>query len=149
MNRKTIVLLIAAVALLAPTLLFAQDELTLESLRDRLVDLEARIVNLEALFADPWSPNAINTDDGICQNPLHAQDERSNFIKMEIRQETADAYRSAYGVSINPDDVYLSSISFGVSSNHVYLEYTSRDDKRRVVEKWAHCEFLGHSKWRR
>lgn len=41
--------------------------------------------------------------------------------------------------------VYLSSISFATHTNHVYLEYTRGE--KRVVEKWAHCQFSGHSEW--
>ncbi len=65
---------------------------------------------------------------------------------MEIRQETADAYRAQYGTSIDPGgEVYLSSISFEVDTSNIYIQYTTND--RTVVEKWAHCEFLGHSEW--
>ena len=46
---------------------------------------------------------------------------------------------------IDPTDVYLRSISFEVDSSNVYLKYEK--DGSIVVEKWAHCEFLGHSEW--
>ena len=158
MTRKRItILLITLIAILAPTLLFAQDELTLESLNARLQALEAKMENLtpglgervqaiETLLADPWSPDVIYKDDGICQSPLHAIESRySSIMTGELHQETADAYRNSYGVSIDPSDVYIQSISFGVGSNAVYLEYLVND--RKVVEKWAHCEYLGHSEW--
>ena len=62
-----------------------------------------------------------------------------------IHQETADAYRAENGVSIDPADVDLISISFSVNSSEIYLEYIL--SKRKVVETWAHCEYLGHSEW--
>lgn len=123
----------------------AQEELTLESLRDRLVEFEARLVKLEALFTDPWLPDVIYTDDGICHNPLHSSHRYASRIQGHLHQETADAFRSTYGVSIDPSDAELSSISFGVDSSHVYLEFSISG--QIVVEKWAHCEFLGHSEW--
>ena len=155
MTRKTFLISIATIAILIPTILFAQDsELTLQSLSDRLdnftaaiTDLTGRTEALEALIAGPWSPGIIYTDDGICQSPLHAPpNEYADLLGGHLRQETADAYRTEYGTSIDPDDAYLHSISFGVVSDHVYLEYTIND--RKVVEKWAHCEFLGHSEWK-
>lgn len=157
MKRRIIILIVVACAVLVPSFIFAQGDLSLEGLNDRLEALEEKMTNLtpglaervqalESLFTDPWSPEVVYTDDGVCQNPLHSKQQYGRSIRGEIRQETADAYRAAYGVSIDPDDdVYLSGISFGVDSNHVYLEYI-RDD-RFVVEQWAHCEFLGHSEW--
>ena len=144
MRRALIIIVL--LALLIPGVLVAQGELTLEGLAEKLAALEVRLGALEAMFADPWSPNVIYMDDGVCQNPLHSKREWGEFIRMEIRQETADAYRTQYGTSIDPGgEVYLSSISFDVDSSNVYLQYTTND--RTVVEKWAHCEFLGHSEW--
>ena len=156
-RKRTTILLIAVITILVPSILFAQGDITLESLNARLDALEATMENvtpglakrveaIEALLADPWSPDTIYRDDGVCQSPLHTAARYSRSIRGQIRQETADAYRTTYGVSIDPDDdVYLSSISFAVGSSHVYLEYTK--DERKVVEKWSHCEFLGHSEW--
>ncbi|MCY3709176.1 MAG: hypothetical protein OXG26_09785 [Caldilineaceae bacterium] len=143
---KQTLVIIGLLALLIPGVLLAQEELTLDGLADQLTALENRLGALEAMFADPWSPNVIHMDDGVCQNPLHSKSERGDFIQMEMRQETADAYRTQYGTSIDPSlHVYLSSISFDVDSSNVYIQYTTND--RTVVEKWAHCEFLGHSEW--
>ena len=149
---KHFIIGIVALALFVPAgALLAQDELTLEglaetvaTLTETVAGLSARVATIESVFADPWSPEVIYTDDGVCQSPLHARF-RYGGIKEEIHQETADAYRISFGASIDPDDVDFRSISFGVGSNHVYLEYTK--DSRKVVEKWAHCEFLGHSEW--
>ena len=146
---KHFIIGIVALALFVPAgALLAQDELTLEglaeavaTLTETVTGLSARVDTIEGVFADPWSPEVIYTDDGVCLNPLHSRS-RYGGITADITQETADAYRSSFGVSIDPTSVYLQSISFGVGSNHVYLEYTK--DGRRVVEKWAHCDFLGH-----
>ena len=137
--------LLALIAASAAGIASAQGELTLESLALRLESLGERVENLEALYADPWSPGVLYTDDGICQNPLHLKGRYSSAIGGEIHQETADSYRKTYGVSIDPSDVYLQSISFGVGSNHVYFGYGIGD--KIVVERWAHCDFLGHSEW--
>ena len=137
---KRTLIIIVLLALFIPGALLAQDELTLEDLVEQLGALEVRLESLEAMFADPWSPNIIYVDDGVCQSPLHSKREWGEFIRMEIRQETADAYRTQYGTSIDPSgDVYLSSISFDVDTSNVYIQYTTND--RTVVEKWAHCEF--------
>ena len=151
---KHFIIGIVVLALFVPAgALLAQDELTLEGLAETVAKLtetvtglSARMDTIEGVFADPWSPEVIYTDDGVCQNPLHAIESRySSIMTGNLNQETADAYRSSYGVSIDPTDVYLQSISFGVDSSHVYLEYAK--DSRKVVEKWEHCEFLGHSEW--
>ena len=144
---KRTLFFIGLLVLLIPGALLAQEELTLEGLADQLTALEDRLGTLEAIFADPWSPDLIYMDDGVCQNPLHSKRERGDFIQMEIRQETADAYRTQYGTSIDPSgDVYLSSISFDVDSSDIYIQYTTND--RTVMERWAHCEFLDHSEWK-
>ncbi len=136
---------IAMFALL-PAVLLAQDELTLESLTETVAGLTERIEVIEGLVADPWSPEIVYTDDGICQNSLHARGEWVSMMKMGVHQETADAYRVKYGTSIDPSsDVWLLSISFSVETNDVYLEYVK--DGHKVVEQWAHCEFVGHSEW--
>ena len=156
-HKRAAILVITLISILAPTLLFAQSELTLESLNARIEALEATMKNitpglgervqaLEALLAEPWSPDVVYKNDGVCQSPLHAPLQYSKYLHGQIHQETADAYRSAYGVSINPiGSALLSNIYFEVDSSNVYLEYTT--DYRKVIEKWAHCEFLGHSKW--
>ena len=139
-----IVILVAFLLATLAGIAIAQDEeITLEGLTEQLASLVARVDAIENMFADPWSPEVIYTDDGICQSPLHTSD--SFILRGELRQETADAYRTAYGVSINPTDVYLRSISFEVGSSSAYLKYEK--DGSTVVEKWAHCEFLGHSEW--
>ncbi len=147
MKHKTIILIVIASAILAPTLLFAQDELSLESLNTHLQELTQRVQQIESLLADPWSPEVIYYDEGVCQNPLHTSESRYG-ISGHIRQETADAFRTTFGVSIDPgDDIYLSSISFEVDSSYVYLEYTHSSYDSKVVEKWMHCEFISHSEW--
>ncbi len=142
---KRTLIIIAVLALLVPGALLAQDELTLEGLAETVAGLVERIEAVEELFADPWSPEIVYTDDGICQSPLHDRGRYSSSIGAEIRQETADAYRVQYGASIDPADVSLSSIFFATHTNHVYLEY--RKSEKRVVETWAHCQFLSHSEW--
>ena len=149
---KQKLLIIALLALLVPGALLAQDELTLDDLVNIIKKLETRLVKIESLLADPWSPDVIYKDDGICQSPLHTPFERSAFssgslmLNDRIHQETADAYRADFGVSVDPNDAQLSGISFGVGSSHVYLEYDISG--KTVVEKWEHCEYMGHSEWR-
>lgn len=147
---KRFLIIIVVLALLVPGALWAQEEgVTLESLSDRLADFEDRLARVEALFADPWSPDVIYTDDGTCQSPVHTE-EGSGWqyhFDAEVHQATADAYRAQYGVSIAPNDVYLSNIAFNVDSSHVYLRFGKRGTGRSVVETWANCKFLDHSEW--
>ena len=148
--RKIIHVLVVVVLLtIVPVTLLAQDDLTLEGLVGIVEDIEGRLSDIEAMFADPWSPEVIYTDDGICQSPLHTDGSSGwvNLIDSQVHQETADAYRMKYGVSLSPTDVYLTSISFSVSSSEVYLQYSKGDET--VFETWANCEFLGHSEWAR
>lgn len=139
-----LVLAVISIAISAGRIALAQDEeLTLGGLAEQIAALVARVDAIESLVAEPWSPDVVQTDDGICQSPLHTSD--SFILRGEVRQETADAYRAAYGISINPTDVYLRAISFGVEGSNVYLRYEK--DGKIVVETWANCEYLGHSDW--
>ena len=151
--RKIFVLSIVIACLLIPGALLAQGEITLESLNERLAAvevkmadltpaLEARVDVLEMLVAEPWSPEAIDLDEEVCQSPLHTEEQTS---RGQIRQETADAYRAAFGTSIDPDDARWESIAFAKRGDAIYIEYAVKN--RRVVEVWANCEFLDHSEW--
>lgn len=146
---KRFLIIFVVLAVLVPGALWAQEEgITLETLANRVAEFEVRLARVEALFVEPWSPDVIYNDEGICQSPLHTEEGSGWQYHMdaEIHQATADAYRATYGVSIAPDDVYLSSIAFSVDSNHVFLQY-GKSPGRTVVETWANCEFLGHSEW--
>lgn len=143
MKRLSVSVVLVVVILSAVTAVAsAQEELTLESLRDLISGLDERLTTIEQRFAAPFSPAVIYTDEGVCQSPLHSD---MYPYKGRIRQETADAFRTKYGVSIDPETVNLESISFSVDSSDVFLEYEKSG--RMVVEKWAHCEFVGHSDW--
>ena len=135
----------------------AQGELTIETLNERLQAVEAaladlppalaaRVESLESKFADPWSPDAVSTEEGICQSPLHMRNEYSvRSMDVSIHQETADAYRAAFGQSIDANRVSLASISFATEGSNVYLEFHASG--QNVFETWAQCEYLGHSEW--
>ena len=154
MNRRlkyAIGIATVALALLAPLTLQAQNELSIQDIVNMVEALETRLAKVETLLADPWSPDIIYKDDGVCQSPLHTAYERSvfssggNMMNDRLHQETADAYRSAFGRSINPMSADLTSIAFEVDSSNVYLEFNL--EGQTVVEKWAHCKYLGHSEW--
>ena len=143
---SALVLAVISLAITAGRTAWAQDgELTLAGLSEQLASLVSVVDALEEVFADPWSPDVIYTDDGICQSPLHAPHEFIALMQTNVHQETADAYRAAYGVSIKPSDPDLVSLSFAAEGKEIYLEYIM--SRRNVVETWANCEFLGHSEW--
>lgn len=150
-STKFLFIFLAAALFLFPLALQAQGELSLSDIVNMIEDLETRLVKIEAILADPWSPDIIYKDDGVCQSPLHTAYERSvfssggNMMNDRLHQETADAYRSEFGRSIDPMDADLVSIAFGVGSSNVYLEFNL--EGQTVVEKWAHCKYLGHSNW--
>lgn len=148
MRRIALQWLVLAVLMLAVTggVSLAEDgELTIEGLAEQVAALSARIRALEELYAEPWAPDVIFKDNGVCQSPLHTSFPRTSLMNSRIRQETADSYRAEFGVSVDPMQADLVSISFGVETSHVYFEYEISG--KHVVEKWAHCEFLGHSEW--
>ena len=151
--RKIIVLLMGILCLLIPGVLLAQGELTIESLDKRLEaveemladmtpGLESRVEVLEMFVAEPWSPDPVDIDEEVCQSPLHTEVHTS---RGQIRQETADAYRAAFGVSIDPDDARWESIAFAKKGDAIHIEYLLKN--RTVIEVWANCEFLDHSEW--
>ena len=136
-----------------PGVLLAQDEVTLKDVSTSIADLAEQVAALvtrveavEEMFADPWAPSVIGTDDGICQSELHASHEYGDRLAESIHQETADAYRAQYGTSIDPTDVHMGSISFATEGAKVYLEFVASGGGK-VVEEWANCEYLGHSEW--
>ena len=143
------IVVVVVLLMILPVTLLAQDELTLEGLAGIVEDIEERLSEIEAMFADPWSPGVVYMDDGICQSPLHTDGSSGwvNLIDSQVHQETADAYRMKYGVSLSPTDVQLTSISFNVNNSDVYLQYSKGDET--VFETWANCEFLDHSEWAR
>ena len=149
---KRFLIIITVLALLVPGVLLAQDEVTLKDVSTSIADLAEQVAALvtrveavEELFADPWSPDLIDIDDGICQSPLHTSAEWFALMIAKVHQETADAYRAEYGISIKPSDPNLASISFATEGNEVYLQYAMSGSK--VVETWANCEYIGHSEW--
>lgn len=144
---KRTLIVIGLLALLVPSGLWAQEELTLESLRELITGLDERLSAMEELLADPWSPGFV-TEGDVCQSPLHAEvDNMFGRIPMEetIHQQTADAYRAQFGTSVDPTRARLMSLRFSVESSEVYIAYELND--KYVVETWAHCEFLDHSEW--
>ena len=157
---KRFLIIIAVLALLVPGVLLAQDEVTLKDVSTSIADIGSEVADLaeqvaalvtrveavEELFADPWAPSVIGTDDGICLSELHASHEYGDRLAESIHQETADAYRAQYGTSIAPTDVHMGSISFATEGAKVYLEFVASGGGK-VVEEWANCEYLGHSEW--
>lgn len=135
MNRKIAILLIAAAVLLAPTLLFAQEEITLESIAESLTALTGRVDSLEQKL----TPGAIVNDDGNCRLALADRLHANSLVSFLEKYPDDDTPSSS---TIN--NVYIVP-GTGVA---VTFEVRSSSQTRRITEYWSGCEFLHSSDWK-
>lgn len=144
MSRRLFLICITAIALLIPTILFAQDgELSLQSLSDRIdavttsiTDLTTRLEAAESI----WSgPGAVEFSDGTCQIGMddHLQD------------ETVLKYKEQYDEWLDMNDIWFRNIVFDPGSGNVLVTYADDiwDSAKQVTEEWSGCEFVGSSDW--
>lgn len=144
MNRKTALIIIATLAILAPTLLLAQDDITLQSLSDRIDALTTTVTDLttrlEAAESVWEGPGAIENSDGSCQIGMdeHVQD------------QTVMKYKEQYDEWLDTNDIWFRHIVYDPESGHILVTYADDiwDGSREVTEEWNGCEFIGSSDWR-
>ena len=132
---KRTLMVITLLALLVPSALWAQEELTLELLAGRLDDLVTRVEALEKLWA---GPGAIELANGDCL--IGSQD--------QIQDETVLGYKEKFDKWLSTDFVSLHQIVYSPESGHTFVTYAdSPFASKLVVEEWSGCEYIGSSDW--
>lgn len=144
MKRNLII--IALLAALIPSVLLAQDEITLESLAESFTDLAetveslvTRVNDLEAIYD---GPGAEETGDGGCaiayasigDDPL-------------IQDSTVLAYKEAFDEWLSTDEVSILGVKQLPDSGQTVVVYTHLWTDRTVAETWEGCDFVGASEW--
>ena len=144
MTCKSLLVSITAIAILIPSILFAQDsELTLQSLSDRIDTINTTITDLTTRLdaaESIWSgPGAVEFSDGTCQIGMddHLQD------------ETVMLYKEQYDEWLDTDSIWFRNIVFDPESGNVLVTYADYiwDSAKQVTEEWSGCEFVGSSDW--
>ena len=144
---KRALILIALLALAAPTLLFAQGDVTIESLNDKvqalstdliilakeLRRLDDRVMVLEAAQIIPAGEFCVvSANTGI--------DGSTGF---QLRPETIDRYLNSLGEL--PEGISLRDARIFPKSGLLEMRYVVLDSTYdiEIVERWHNCEFRG------
>ena len=142
---KRVTIIIALLALLSPAALLAQEELTLEALRDALVSFselyEERYINLtqrvEILEARLPKLDAPINDQGWCvlggEGRLHAS--------------SLEKYRDKWGEWPDAEDIFIAHLLFNPDENRIGIIYSDLYEDRYIHEFWEGCKFIGSSEW--
>ncbi|MDE0464009.1 MAG: hypothetical protein OXH93_16445 [Caldilineaceae bacterium] len=149
---KRTLILFALLITLAPALLFAQDDVTLEGLNNRLQALSTDLVILAkelrrlnervtALEAPPAvAPTAATATCDLTPNlPVDP---------VQLNEETRAAHRTQYG---REPPLFMGIIKVVMHRDgRVQIYYASgrRGNYRSVSELWDGCDYAGHTPWK-
>ena len=144
---KRALTLIALVALAAPTLLFAQGDVTIESLNDKvqalstdltilakeLRRLDDRVSVLEAAQVVPGGEFCV----------VSANTGMDGLTGFQLRPETIDKYLNSLGEL--PEGISLVDARVFPESGLLEMRYVALDSTYdiEIVERWHNCEFRG------
>ena len=143
MNRKlpialcvTLVLCVILVVI-APVRLFAQEDITLAELAQRIVELAERVGSIEALFTSP--AHARDLDGDHCLLGLNKAIRNEAFLK----------FKRQWGVWPDEDQIRIHYVTFSRQSGHMHIVYQADDfwPYTRVDEVWDGCTFLYATDW--
>lgn len=146
---KRALILIALVALAAPTLLFAQGDVTIESLNDKvralstdltilakeLRRLDDRVSVMEAAQVVPAGEFCV----------VSANTGMDGLTGFQLRPETIDKYLNSLGEL--PEGISLVDARVFPESGLLEMRYVALDSTYdiEIVERWHNCEFRGVS----
>ncbi len=141
---KFLAVVFSLVALLAaiPLVTTAQEELTLETLAERITALTERVIKLEELSA---KPELELTDDGCILIQYHEDDRQFPSINAPLIQDkTYLSYRKKFNRNLES----LEIVRVDYNPEGVITIYYLDDDHHNVVaEVFGGCEFLDHTVW--
>ena len=144
---KRALILIALLVLVSPSLSFAQGEVTIEGLNDKVHALAADLIilakelrrldnRITALEADQIIPAG-----EFCV--VSANTGRDGSAGFQLRPETIDRYLNSFGEL--PEGISLQDSRIFPKSGILEMRYVALDSKYdiEIVERWHNCEFKG------
>ena len=140
-SKRAIILLAILAAIITPTILFAQDGLTLESLSDRiesiveaLDDHNSRLQRIENI----WSgPGALEMFDNGCTISSAGN----------LQDETVLKYKEKWDEWVVVERVEVAGVLYSTDNDRVGILYQVGYPRRWVTETWSECEFIESSDW--
>ncbi len=144
---KRALILIALLALIAPTLLFAQEEVTIEGLNDKVQALSTDLIILaKELRGLGDRVTALEADQIIPAGEfcvVSANTGMDGPTGFQLRPETIDRYLNSYGKL--PEGISLQDARIFPESGILEMRYVVLDSMYdiEIVESWRGCEFKG------
>lgn len=140
-RKRTIIIIAVFAAVITPSILLAQDELTLESLSDRieavieaLQNHDSRLQRIEEI----WSgPGALEMFDNGCTISSAGN----------LQDETVLKYKEKWDEWVVVERVEVAGVLYSTDSDRVGILYQVGYPRRWVTEAWSECEFIESSDW--
>ena len=130
-----ILIVFAVLAVMAPSVLLASDEVSLEELAETVAGLVARVERLESIWA---GPGATDLGGGVC---LQAE-------RQIMQDETVLKYKEKFDKWLDLTFAEIYQVRFDGETGNALIVYTdSPFASKFVIEEWAGCEFLGSTDW--
>ena len=144
---KRALILIALLALVAPALLFAQGDVTIEGLNNRVQALSTDLIILaKELRGLDERVTALEADQIIPAGEfcvVSANTGMSSPTGFQLRPETIDRYLNSFGEL--PTGISLQDSRIFPESGLLEMRYVVLDSTYdiEIVERWHNCEFKG------
>jgi len=149
--KRTLVL-VALLITLAPALLFAQDDVTLEGLNNRLQALSTDLVILaKELRKLNERVAALEATPAVAPTPAMATCDLTPNLPVDpvqLNEETRAAHRTQYG---REPPLFMGIIKVVMHADgRVQIYYASgrKGNYRSVSELWDGCDYAGHTPWK-
>lgn len=139
---KAFSIVFAVLVMLAPAVMWAQGEVTLEGLADDIAGLTetvnalvSRIERIESIWDGPGSAGLA---DDVCQLT-----ERGT-----MQDETVLKYKEKFGKWLDLNFSMIHQVRHSADTGNVLIIYTDGPfASKMVIEEWNGCEFVGASDW--
>ena len=144
---KRVLILIALLALVAPALLFAQGDITIEGLNDKvhasatdLIILAKELRRLDDRVTALEADRIIPAGEFCVVSANTGMDGPTGF---QLRPETIDRYLNSFGEL--PEGISLQDSRIFPESGILEMRYVVEDSiyDIEIVERWHNCEFKG------
>ena len=149
---KRTLILFALLITLAPALLFAQDDVTLEGLNNRLQALSTDLVILaKELRRLNERVTALEAPPAVAPTPATATCDLTPNLPVDpvqLNEETRAAHRTQYG---REPPLFMGIIKVvWHPDGRVQIYYASgrKGNYRSVSELWDGCDYAGHTPWK-
>ncbi len=149
---KRTLILFALLITLAPALLFAQGDVTLAGLNNRLQALSTDLVILaKELRSLDERVTALEATPAIAPTPPMATCDLTPNLPVEpvqLNEETRDAHRTQYG-SEPPLFMGIIKVVWHLDGQvQIYYASGRKGNYRSVSELWDGCDYAGHTPWK-